>query len=1102
MKYFRIFIIVAAIAALTVGPASGQDLNQILQKANSLYKQGDYAGTIGELKKAVDLLKKGGNPAGAQQMQTNVGLNYIKLEKYDEAVAAIEEARKLYKKPDAAMDVKMSQLLALAHYNLGHLALRASILEGLIKKYPQLDEAQKAEIYAQLGDSYRRSEIHSKAVGNYQKALDIFTKLDNKEKMGLIYTAMGLSQAKLADFEAASDSQQKAAEIAEQLGKHLNLAEAYSNLGIIHWDRGQYPEALDFLTKAKEIEAKQDFKQNLGADFNNEGLVYKAVGDYVKALAAVEESIRIAREIDDKRSEAIALSNRALIHRIEGRNEEARKDYQAALAIYEAVSFKEGTASCHLGLGKLYEVHDNDYKKAYDEYQKALAMYRELGNLAYQAETLNQIGRLLRLSMDPARTSRDLLFEADEPAVLEIAPEEARQQSFDAYKEALDLAVKVNKKEAVWSAQQGLGYALRAEEKLEEALKYYKQAVETVVSIKGGSDSDLMANYLRDKEDLFNEAIDLLSVLFTKTNNPEYQRLMMEYQEIYKNEVIRVAMKAAKLEYGDSEKQNLFDQLNVALAKKNKLDDLAAQQQNLMEQKPAAEGEQAESEQLKKDLTAENQVVIKEAKKLDTTIAELLKQWKSKYPSDANMFDTTAKVDVTAIQKALGDDQALIQYFPLPDKLSILCVTKDAIKGAEARVPYADLASMIRDKFTYEIIELYGHQKTDLTEEQAYAYANKVLADLYQVLLAPVEKEIEGKSKLIIVPSKYIAYVPFTALVSGMEDGKPKYLVYDKTISYIRLSFFDQVFGRAKETEPFEQNQLLAVGNPAHRYLSAALPDLPGAEAEVKRAVDVARQHNIQTADALFFNDATETAWREKVNGQPYSIYYFATHGVPYAELVYDRRAKIEPGLNRWKEQVGEMEDEQKRKKLELRIKRFEAFENFCNQTFMSKSPLNGFLYMAYSGQEEDDGVLTLKEILELPDSVFTKANLAVLSACNTAVTYSPKVDDKIRQETESEEVNKELLAAGWTPGVDQICLADTFMKRNFNSVMGTLWFADDQATGFIIARFFENLVDAPPAEALRQAQLAYLERPPMGPEYTKVPRHPFYWAVSGIFGR
>ena len=1087
---------------LSAGVAIGAgSLEEHMKKGAELYKKKDYQGAIVEFDQAVEVLKKSGDLANAQKIKGNVAKLLFKLEEYDKAAAAFEEALALYNKPDPKVDLDLRKNLALCHQRLGRYALRASIIEELLTKYEKLDDKDKALLLAQLGDSYRRNEIHSKAVAAYQAALDLYVKTNDLERQAMILTAMSQSQVKLGQFDEAIKSLTTALPLAERSKEPRNLAETNSNMGIVHWDMGEYGPALDFVTKAQAVEKKMNLTENLAADYNNEGLIYKSVGDYPKALASIETAVNLARDNKFPRREAIALSNRALVRRILGQDDEAQADYEAALKIYETEKFREGQASCYLGLGKLYEVSKQDYKKAYELYNQALEIYTELDNTAYRAEALNQIGRVLKKGIDPARSSRDLIFVDDEPVFIDLEPDKAREESLKAYTQALELAQKANKREAIWTAHQGIGFAQRTGGQLEQAYKSYDDAIGVVLGIRSGGDRDLMGDYLKDKEDLFTEAMETALDMYTKTQNKKYLKQQMLWQEIYKNEVMKGAMNSAGVEYEDPDKAGLMKELQKQMAQKEKLDQLSADQQNTLSKKPEGEADQADLKKKQQDAAAENKIVQTEAKKLDKSIEELLKEWKQKYPADSGMFDSSAEVDINAIQKALDQDQILIQYFPLKDKLSILAVTQKEIKNAEVEITYEKLASLIRDKFTYEVIELYGHSKTDLSEPEAEKLANDVLHELYNILVKPVAAEIEGKKQLIIVPSKYIGYVPFAALVSGFEGGQPKYLVFDYTISYIRLSFFKNVFGRARSRLAFSKNKLLAVGNPTHRYLKAGLPDLPGAEKEVQNAVDVAREKKIPDIDVVMRGEATETAWREKLANNPPSIFYFATHGVPYAEILYDRKATIGPYLEKLKDRVKKTSDAGKKQKYEQTVKALEEFESFCDATFRSKSPLNGFLYMAYSGQEKDDGVLTLREIIEMPEEYFKNANLAILSACNTAVTYSPKVDPETRKATQTAEVDKELASAGFTPGVDQVALADTFMKRNFISVMGTLWFADDAATAYIIGRFFENLEGHTSAEALRLAQLDYLNNPPLKPDYTKVPRHPYFWAVSAIFG-
>jgi len=461
MKQLRIVGVFLVASFLMVSAVWGQGLQKHLNKGNALYKNGDLTGAVTEYRKVVEILKKGKNPAGAQQIQMNIGIIYLKQGQYAKAAEELETAVSLNKKPDKALDLKLNKTLATAHYKAGNYATRASILEALLKKYKKIDNKTRADLLAELADSYRRNEIYSKAIDYYQQALKYYKESKDTGNQVLILTAMGLSRAKLGDFDVAIENLETALPMTEKLDKHQSTAEIYSNLGIIYWDLGEYTKAFKYLTMAKKVEDKEDLKRNLGADFNNEGLVYKSAGNYPKALGAIEMSIEIAREIKDEKSEAIALSNLALINRILGKNEDAMKDYRAALKIYDRVKFKEGMASCYLGLGKLYEIDRLDYQKAYEYYQKALDIYRELGNIAYQAEALNQIGRVLKRGIDRKRTTRDLIFEDDGPVFIEMSSAKAKDESLKAYREALKLAEKVGKKEAVWSAQQGIGYALK-----------------------------------------------------------------------------------------------------------------------------------------------------------------------------------------------------------------------------------------------------------------------------------------------------------------------------------------------------------------------------------------------------------------------------------------------------------------------------------------------------------------------------------------------------------------------------------------------------------------------------------------------------------------
>jgi CHAT domain-containing protein len=375
---------------------------------------------------------------------------------------------------------------------------------------------------------------------------------------------------------------------------------------------------------------------------------------------------------------------------------------------------------------------------------------------------------------------------------------------------------------------------------------------------------------------------------------------------------------------------------------------------------------------------------------------------------------------------------------------------------------------------------------------------------LNSYLYAPVAGRLRDKKHLYLVTSKFLSYVPYGALITGKhEDGSPRFLVEDKIISLNRLAFLAGLNPQeAKKT--LSSMDIIAVGNPKHTILDQS--DLGGAEVEAQVAVNAMRKINPNAKTALFLTtEATESAWLKAVSEIPYSIMYFATHGVPFAETMFfesgnrDIIEKAEIQL----EEIKARKREGNVERIRGRIERARAKITFIEETFPNKSHMYAYLYMTYP-DEGFTGTLTLKKILELPASIFNNAHLAVLSACNSAVTYSPKVlhDEKAQDALENPEARKALVEAGWTPGVDQVCLMDSFMKRNFRNVYGNYWAADDNASAFIMERFMANLERYPVAAAYREAQLEFLRNPPKSLDYTQYPTHPTYWACGSLFGQ
>ena len=128
--------------------------------------------------------------------------------------------------------------------------------------------------------------------------------------------------------------------------------------------------------------------------------------------------------------------------------------------------------------------------------------------------------------------------------------------------------------------------------------------------------------------------------------------------------------------------------------------------------------------------------------------------------------------------------------------------------------------------------------------------------------------------------------------------------------------------------------------------------------------------------------------------------------------------------------------------------------------TFNADSPLTSALLLAKDGT--NDGTLTVGELY----SMRLNADLVTLSACETGLGKIANGDDVV----------------GLTRG---------FLYAGSRSIVASLWKVDDEATAYLMTRFYGALKGTSKREALRLAQL----------ETRKKYAHPYYWAAFQLTG-
>ncbi len=1135
--------------------AAAASMEETFQQAAAAYQAGDYAKAGNLFMQAGDIAAKS-NPAQAGMIWGNAGVALLQGEQYAQAAEVYEKILKL-KGLSAADRLNFAKNLFFCRSKLEENALLAESIINYLHDKPKIDAADLSLLQATLGDAYRDLEYYSQAEQAYGEALKSLGPKGDAEDRARILTARGLCQSNLGLYAEAESSLQQAYELARQTQNTQTMADTCSNLGIIAWEQGRYDDALNFLNQAVDTEQSAGLTRNIGVDKNNIGLVYKSMGSHVRAMDFINDSINIAREVQNTRDEGIATVNRALLYRIGGNYAAAGQDYNKAVALFKECGFKEGLAGAYLGMGRMAYLVSGDADKALALYQDALGIYEEIGLPRAQAETLIQIAEIYKNKAKPHSATRDLALELeddDDTAAPGLSDHELAATIRDLSQRALDIAEPRGILELIWSAHQELGYAAYKDGDLQGSYKHYMKAVDIVgamyVSV---SQAEMFGEYMAGKEDLYSEAQTVCGALYEQTGDPKYLDRLLQLGETLRNEIQKASAALANVKFIDKDKEALFNKLSSLQKAKS-----AAQKSIPEAVKPAAAAQasaedQADSRLRQSEIDTQQQRV----EQLDADYEQALAEWEQQYPGEKSLFDSRARVNIQDLQANIGSEDVVLLYTSLSDRLLITAVTQDKVNFAAVEAPKSAIDQLIRDDYSINYLENdWPRNKDDVNYTPAMLQEvqdriNKIFGELYSMLIKPVSGSIAGKKRLYVVSDGFISQLPFASLVSAVEaDGTPVYLIEDYDISYLRPSFIEAIkkpvaTGRAKKLFAMAnadntnfpmallEGSIAEVANVSKEVTGGsdnkdlALEQLISGTSEAQAQIRI--QGMFQDTDTGSLSKPSEVWLREKFAENSYEILYFATHGMPYSDTYtsvqscykyfqkqsYDFRQEL--AQSRAAGELSETLQQQKKGVLQ-RLK----IAAMSEDNLKGISPLNAFLYLSSSaGQdiltgsvpESEDGLLTAKEILELPDQSFSNTRYVILSACNTAVTYAPKA---LRADMDTDgvydtaEVKAELTRLGFLPGVDQVSFVDTFMRKGVQNVYGNFWFVDDSMSSELMSRFFANLSaqgDQPDAVvAFNAAQRSVILEAKQGRQVAGYkPREvlqPYLWAPGAIFGK
>lgn len=405
-----------------------------------------------------------------------------------------------------------------------------------------------------------------------------------------------------------------------------------------------------------------------------------------------------------------------------------------------------------------------------------------------------------------------------------------------------------------------------------------------------------------------------------------------------------------------------------------------------------------------------------------------------------------------SIQSQLGPDQAIIMYdlytsndpglveFVITnDNIYAEAVTDTSLLNLIYQGPFEnnDIISIIYDY--KELVEDLG--SVDLKEVSKFSSA------LYEHLISPISKHLEGKTNLIIIPEGVLSIMPFEMLL----DAEGKYLIENYDIQYIQsVTTWDLLNDRSYDKRDYD---LLAIGD--------VIYDQETYDVDYVENDKMLSQRRSVISDSILYrgslNESYASLGYKKWKNLPWSKKEIKEIGSLFSKKDFLK------GKNASEEKLKDLSKKQK-------LKEYKILHFATHGLFETRIPELSAIVLSQNKNDrgEDDGYLNVKEITELE----LEADLISLSACNTGL-------GKIYE------------------GDGVIGLTQSFIIAGSNGVSTTLWTLDDESARtfmksaykyYVSGKSFEQSLSAVKRDFINGDNLEY--------------KDPFYWAPFVYYGK
>ncbi|HMP28690.1 MAG TPA: tetratricopeptide repeat protein, partial [Saprospiraceae bacterium] len=266
--------------------------------------------------------------------------------------------------------------------------LQGKFEEGLALSKESLSLAQQiddplliARQFANLGNSYSYLARFDEAIDLYQKSLDVFMKLKDRQKMAQIsnviastYNNMATSNKFDTIWTVKSLSYRlKALEYSSAIEDSLLICDILVGTSLGYCNAQKFEIAIRYASMALPIALKKGYTNFEAQIYNIFSMAYRGIGDRQKSLDNGLKSVKVFKQLKHVQGLVIALKELTLIYKDLGLYNKADESVNQAIRIAEENQMKYILDGLYLNKSELSGTMSN-YKLAYEFYDKGIQL--------------------------------------------------------------------------------------------------------------------------------------------------------------------------------------------------------------------------------------------------------------------------------------------------------------------------------------------------------------------------------------------------------------------------------------------------------------------------------------------------------------------------------------------------------------------------------------------------------------------------------------------------------------------------------------------------------------------------------------------------------